>query len=187
MKGNVWVEPLFMRTSMDAPQSVGYVNSLKNKYHQERRWSWGVSDDPLFMQWWFTVPGIPFWRKTSLLYHVLLDHILWPTNWFIVTMAANLMPFINPIYSRNELGYRLPQLAGFILTSCLLALLVLLYIDYRTRPQHIKLPLWRKIIFPLEFVLMPIVGFFLSALPALISHTQLMFGKRMEYKVTEKV
>ena len=33
---------------------------------------------------------------------------------------------------------------------------------------------------------MPIVGFFLSALPALISHTQLMLGKRMEYKVTDK-
>ena len=39
----------------------------------------------------------------------------------------------------------------------------------------------------LEFFLMPIGGFLLSALPALISHTQLMFGKRLEYKVTEKV
>jgi hypothetical protein len=33
---------------------------------------------------------------------------------------------------------------------------------------------------------MPLVGFFLSALPALISHTALMLGKRLEYKVTEK-
>jgi hypothetical protein len=186
-KGKVWVEPLFLRTSMDAPQSAGYISSLKNKYHQERRWSWGVSDDPLFIKWWFTVPGVPFWRKTSLLYHVLLDHILWPTNWFIVTIAANLMPYINPVYSRNQLGYMLPKLAGFILTSCLLALLILIYIDYKTRPSHIKLPWWRKVIFPFEFVLMPVVGFFLSALPALISHTELMFGKRMEYKVTEKV
>jgi hypothetical protein len=35
--------------------------------------------------------------------------------------------------------------------------------------------------------MMPIIGFFFSALPALISHTHLMMGKRLEYKVTEKV
>lgn len=187
LKGDVWVEPIFLKTSMDAAQSVGYVNSLKNKYYQERRWAWGVSDDPLFIQWWLTIPGVPFWRKTFLLYHVLLDHILWPTNWFIVTIAANIMAILNPIYSRTSLGYYLPHLAGFLLNSCLVALIVMLYIDYKNRPENANLPFRRKLLFPLEFLLMPIVGFFLSALPALISHTQLMLGKRLEYKVTEKV
>lgn len=187
LKGQVWVEPLFLKTSMDAPQSLGYIKSLKNKYDQERRWSWGVSDDALFIQWWLTVPGVPWIRKTFLLYHVLLDHILWPTNWFIVTIAANIMALLNPIYSRTSLGYYLPQLAGIILNTCLIALIVMFYIDYKNRPENVHLPLRRKIFFPFEFLLMPIVGFFLSALPALISHTQLMIGKRMEYKVTEKV
>jgi len=187
MKGQIWVEPIFLKTSMDAPQSLGYINSLKNKYNQERRWSWGVSDDPLFIQWWLTVPDVPFLRKTFLLYHVLLDHILWPTNWFIVTIAANIMAVLNPVYTRTLLGYYLPQLAGFLLSSCLFALLVMMYIDYKNRPDHVNLPLRRKILFPFEFILMPIVGFLLSSLPALISHTQLMFGKRLEYKVTEKV
>jgi hypothetical protein len=186
MKGHIWVEPVFLKTSMDAALSVGYINSLKNKYTQERRWSWGVSDDPLFIKWWFTVPGMPFARKTNILYHVLLDHILWPTNWFIVTIAANIMAVINPAYSRTSLGYSLPQLAGFILNLSLLGLMAMLYLDYKNRPEHKNLPLRRKILFPFEFLLMPIVGFFLSALPALISHTQLMLGKRMEYKVTEK-
>jgi cellulose synthase/poly-beta-1,6-N-acetylglucosamine synthase-like glycosyltransferase len=187
MKGQVWVEPVFLKTSMDAPLSVGYMNSLKNKYDQERRWAWGVSDDPLFIQWWLTVPGVPFWRKTFLLYHVLLDHVLWPTNWFIVTIAANIMAILNPVYSRTALGYYLPQLAGILLNLCLIALILMFYIDYKNRPENVRLPMHRKILFPLEFLLMPLVGFFLSALPALISHTQLMFGKRMEYKVTEKV
>ncbi len=187
MKGEVWVEPVFLKTSMDAPQSIGYVNSLKNKYHQERRWAWGVSDDPLFIQWWLTVPGVPFFRKTSLLYHVLLDHILWPTNWFIVTIAANIMAILNPVYSRTALGFYLPRMAGILLNICLAALIVMLYIDYKNRPENAHLPLRRKLLFPFEFLLMPIVGFFLSALPALISHTQLMLGRRMEYKVTDKV
>lgn len=185
-KGNIWCEPIFLKTSMDAALSSGYINSLKNKYHQERRWSWGVSDDPLFMTWWATVPGVPFWRKTQMLYHVVLDHILWPANWFIITVAANIMPFINPVFSRTSLGYSLPRVAGFILTCCLLAVVAMIVLDYRLRGKNHQIPKWRYILFPFEFLLMPIVGFFLSALPALISHTHLMLGKRLEYKVTEK-
>ena len=186
LKGQVWVEPIFLQTSMDAPYSGGYIASLKNKYHQERRWSWGVSDDPLFIKWWLTVPNVPFIRKTAMLYHVLLDHFLWPVNWFVITVAANVMPFINPSFSRTSLGFTLPRLAGLILTSCMVAIFAMMFIDYKNRPENVHLPLRRKIFFPFEFILMPIVGFFLSALPALISHTQLMLGKRMEYKVTEK-
>jgi hypothetical protein len=186
-KGDIWVEPIYLKTSMDAALSTGYINSLKNKYHQERRWSWGVSDNPLFIKWWLTVPGVPFFRKTVLMLNVLLDHILWPSYWFIVTIAANVMAIINPVYSRTALGFSLPQLAGSILSIALAALLAMLFIDYKNRPSNKHLPLYRKILFPFEFLLMPFVGFFLSALPALISHTQLMFGKRLEYKVTDKV
>jgi hypothetical protein len=96
------------------------------------------------------------------------------------------MALINPAYARTALGYSLPHVAGFILNFCLLALLAMLYLDYKNRPENQHLPLHRKLLFPLEFLLMPIVGFFLSALPALISHTQLMLGKRLEYKVTDK-
>lgn len=187
LEGNVWVEPIFLKTYMDAPLSEGYMKSLKNKYHQERRWSWGVSDDPLFITWWLTIPNVPFMRKTAMLFNVLVDHLLWPVNWFIITIAANIMPIINPIYSRTSLGHSLPQLAGFILTTCLLAAIALMFIDYKNRPENVHLPLRRKLLFPFEFILMPIVGFFLSALPALISHTQLMLGKRLEYRVTEKI
>jgi hypothetical protein len=186
MKGQVWVEPIFLKTSMDAAYSDGYIKSLKNKYHQERRWAWGVSDNPLFIRWWLTVPDVPFFRKTVMLGHVIIDHLLWPVNWFIITIAANIMPFLNPVYSRTSLGYMLPQIAGLILTSTLFAILALIIIDYRSRPKNMPLPWWRHLVFPLEFILMPLVGFFLSALPALISHTHLMLGKRLEYKVTDK-
>ncbi len=186
-KGQIWVEPIFLKTSMDAAQSTSYIKSLKNKYIQERRWSWGVSDNPLFIKWWFTVPDMPFMRKTGIVYHVLLDHILWPTNWFIITIAANVMAIVNPVYSRTALGFSLPRMAGFILNFCLIALIAMMYLEYKNRPEGENLPLYKKLLFPFEFLLMPLVGFFLSSLPALISHTQLMFNKRLEYKVTEKV
>ena len=187
MGGNVWTEPIFLKTLMDAPLSATYIKSLHNKYQQERRWSWGVSDDALFIKWWFTVPHMPFVRKTILTCNILTDHFLWPVNWFIITVAANIMPLINPVFSRTTLGYNLPRLAGFILTFCLFATLAMIIIDLRNRPAHLKSSKTRQLLFPLEFVLLPFVGFFLSALPAFISHTQLMLGKRLEYKVTEKL
>ena len=186
-QGQAFMEPIFLKTSMDAPLSSSYIKSLKNKYHQEKRWSWGASDDALFVKWLLTVPDVPLARKTMMVFNVLIDHFLWPVNWFIITIAANIMPFVNPVFSRTTLGYNLPRLAGLILTVCLLATLMMLIIDFRQRPKLNAPSKKRQLLFPLEFLLLPIVGLFLSALPALISHTQLMFGKRLEYKVTEKL
>lgn len=188
-KGRVAVEPIFLKTSMDAAQSYTYVRSLLNKYHQERRWSWGVADDATYIKWYLTVKGIPFFKKTVLLTNVLMDHILWPVNWFIITISANLVALLNPVFTRSNLGYTLPNISAFILTMCLVSLIAMIYVDYTLGPKknqenHSKI---RKFLFPLEFIFMPVGGFFLSALPALISHVQLIIGKRLEYKVTEKV
>lgn len=186
-EGKVNVDPIFLKTSMDAPKSQTYLRSLMNKYHQERRWAWGISDDAVYLKWWLTVKNAPFLKKTFLVGNVLMDHILWPVNWYIITISANLIVILNPIFSRTSLGYNLPRLSGFILTLCLFALFVLIYVDFEMRSKkYSHSSKFRQFIFPLEFVLMPIAGFFLSSLPALISHVQLIIGKRLEYKVTEK-
>jgi len=187
MKGDILVNPIFLKTSMDSPLSSTYIGSLKNKYSQIRRWSYGASDDPLFIKWWFTVPGVPFIRKTKILYHVLLDHFLWPVNWFILTISANIITIINPVFAKTTIGYNLPVMARVILASTLIALVIMVVIDYRNRPKHLSKSRLRELTFPLEFILMPIVGFFLNSLPAIISHTQIMLGRKMEYKVTEKL
>ena len=188
-KGRVVVEPIFLMTSMDAAQSHSYRRSLMNKYHQERRWSWGIADDATYIKWYLTIKDVPFWRKTVLVTNVIVDHILWPVNWFIITISANVVALVNPVFTRTSLGYTLPQLSAFILTLCLLSILAMIYVDYTLGPKKSKsrYSLLRKILFPLEFLFMPVAGFFFSALPALISHVQLIIGKRLEYKVTEKV
>ncbi len=185
--GKVNVEPIFLKTSMDSPKATTYMKSLLSKYHQERRWSWGISDDAIYLKWWLLVREAPFFKKTSLVWNVLLDHILWPVNWYIITISANLIVFLNPVFTRTSLGYSLPRMSGFILTLCLLALFVLIYVDFDMRSKkYASTSRFRQFLFPLEFVLMPISGFFLSSLPALISHIQLIIGKRLEYRVTEK-
>lgn len=187
MKGDIGTNPIFLKTTMDSPLSPTYVGSLRNKYSQIRRWSYGASDDPLFIKWYLTVPNVPFVKKSKILFHVLLDHFLWPANWFIITAATSVIPFVNSEFSRTALGYSLPIIARFILASTLVALMVMVVIDYRNRPKYLNRSKFRELLFPLEFILMPIAGFFLNSLPAIISHTQLMLGKKMEYKVTEKL
>lgn len=187
LQGKTKVEPIFLKTSMDAAQSTSYVGSLLNNYRQNERWSWGVSDDPLFIQWWLTIPEVPFFRKTKMLYEVLLDHFMWPVNWFIVTIAASILPIVNPVFTRTTLGHELPDLARTILTFTMIALLSMMIIDYRLRPKSDKVSKTRQFLFPLEFIMLPVVGFVLSTLPAIISHTRLLLGKRLEYRVTEKV
>lgn len=187
-QGKVTVEPIFLKTSMDAPQSPTYFSSLMNKYNQERRWSWGISDDAVYLKWWLTIKDVPFFKKTFLVGNVLMDHILWPVNWFFITISANVIVLLNPIFYKTSLGYNLPHLSGFILTLCLFTLFFQIYVDFDLRSKkYSEATKLKQFLFPLEFVLMPIAGFFLSTLPALISHLQLISGKKLEYKVTEKV
>jgi hypothetical protein len=71
---------------------------------------------------------------------------------------------------------------------CLPCLLLVILVDWRLRPQH---PDGEDPIDVLigwaSFALLPIVGLLLCAIPALDAHTRLLFGRRLEYRVTEKV
>lgn len=189
MQGKVEAEPIYLKTSMDAPLSPTYFKSLMNKYNQERRWSWGISDDAVYLKWYFTVKGVPLLKKTYILGSVILDHILWPVNWYIITISANVIALLNPVFTRTTLGYNLPRLSGFILTLCLFSLFAMIFVDFNLRPANSfsKVPKVKHFLFLPQFIFMPIAGFFLSSLPALISHLQLILGKKMDYKVTEKV
>jgi hypothetical protein len=67
----------------------------------------------------------------------------------------------------------------------LVIMLILDHIYKPARPE--KVSLFRSILMPFEFILMPVAGFFFGALPGLDAHTRLMLGKYLEYRVTEKV
>jgi len=74
------------------------------------------------------------------------------------------------------------------LTITLVAMIAIIFIDWQQKPKAPKgTKWWRKAISPFEFVLLPIIGFFFTALPGLDAHTRLMLGRYMEYRVTEKV
>jgi hypothetical protein len=186
--GKIEVEPIYLPLFADAAQSTSTWKTLINQYQQYKRWAWGVSDDPWIIKNYFLTPNVPFWDKTMRVLWALWAHFSWPINWFIITIGLTVPTLINPAFGRTALGYTVPKLSSFVLTVALVFLIAMLIFDQIYKPKRPKsFPLWRAVIMPLEFVLMPIAGFFFSALPGLDAHTRLMLGKYLEYRVTEKV
>jgi cellulose synthase/poly-beta-1,6-N-acetylglucosamine synthase-like glycosyltransferase len=187
-RGDVEVEPIYLPLHADAPQSISLFRTLKNQYEQYKRWAWGVSDDPWIIKNYLLTPNVPFVDKTMRLIFVIWSHFMWPVNWFIITIGLTLPTLINPAFGRTTLGYTVPKLSSYVLTVALIFLVVMLIFDNIYKPKRPKeFPLWRALLAPLEFVLMPVAGFFFTALPGLDAHTRLMLGKYIEYRVTEKV
>jgi cellulose synthase/poly-beta-1,6-N-acetylglucosamine synthase-like glycosyltransferase len=187
LSGRLEVQPVFLPVFADAAVSSTYIKSLANQYKQAQRWAWGVSDDAYIIKKWFAAKDIPFWDKTLRVLKVIEDHFLWPVNWFAVTLGATLPPLLNDNFARTIIGKRLPQTSSLILTIAVLSMLVMIAVDFKQRPDKHQQTFLRKLLAPLEFILLPVVGFFFSALPGLDAHTRLMLGKYIEYKVTEKV
>jgi cellulose synthase/poly-beta-1,6-N-acetylglucosamine synthase-like glycosyltransferase len=186
--GGTEVEPIYLPLMADAAQSTSFWKTLLNQYEQIKRWAWGVSDDPWIIKNYLLARNVPFWDKTMRLIQVIWAHFLWPVNWFLITIGLTIPTLINPAFGRTALGYTVPKLSSLILTISLVFLVIMLVIDYIQKPPRPKeVSVWKQILAPFEFVLMPVAGFFFSALPGLDAHTRLMLGKYIEYKVTEKV
>lgn len=184
----VSVVPIFLPVLADAAESTSWWRTFINQYEQIKRWAWGVSDDPWVIKNYFLHPEIPFWDKTLKIFHLLEDHIVWPTNWFILILGGSIPPLLNLSFARTVLGHNLFRLSSLILTFCIIFLIFIIILDIRLKPPRpASFPRWKIPLLYFQWITLPVVGFFLSALPGLDAHTRLMLGRRLEYRVTEKI
>ena len=62
------------------------------------------------------------------------------------------------------------------------------FVDLKQKPARQKKKTFKGyLISALEMLLLPVAGFFFTALPGIDAHTRLMLGRYIEYRVTEKV
>jgi hypothetical protein len=187
-QGKIEVEPIFLPTSIDAPEGKTYLAALKSRYQQCKRHAWGATDIPYAIKESFKHSEIPFLTRFFRVYEIIETHLIWSTNWFILTLGAWLPALVNPFFKQTALSYNLPRAAQYILTTCLVFLVVIIVIDRLLRPKVAKeevsrwYPIWENI----QWILMPLAALFMAVLPAVDSQTRLMLGKRLEYRVTEK-
>ena len=186
--GHIDLESIFLPHYADAVEGKNYWESLKAQYLQNRRWAWGVTDIAYAI-----TRFLKNRRRTSFpafLARFILaaeQHLLWPVNWWIITLGAALPPLLNQSFRYTTLGFNLPKVSSVILTLCAIFFVFVIIVDFLMRPPRPKS--FKKGLLPLtiiQYVLLPITGFFFSALPGMDAHTRLLLGKRLEYKVTEK-
>ena len=181
-------EGIFLPILVDAAESHGFFKTIVNQYEQSKRWAWGVSDIPFVIRNAFLHTEIPFFDRFRRVTMILEHHIFWPANWFLLTIGSTIPPLVNPAFGRTVLGHNLAQLSSGILTLSTIFLVIVFIIDWRIRPpKPAEYAKWKLPFLYLQWFTIPIISFFLSALPGLDAHTRLMLGKRLEYRVTEKV
>lgn len=186
--GKVEVEPIFLPTSIDAAEAKTWLGSLKNRYEQAKRHAWGATDIAFAVHEALRHPEIPFISRALRIYKLIETHLIWSTNWFILTLGASIPLWVNPAFSRTTLGYSLPKMAEGILNISLLALVMMIIIDFVLRPRHARPQTFFAAVGEvLQWITMPISTLFMSVIPGLDAQTRLMLGKRLEYKVTEKI
>jgi hypothetical protein len=180
--------PIYSPITCDATLSPGLWNTFKSRYEQEMRWAWGVSDIPYSIKRSLETPDIPWSLKLKKIMNLAETHLLWPTSFFILTISASIPPLINPAFGRTVMGELLPRVSSFILTISSLLLIFILYFDYKMRDKiKVKTSLINLPLLFVQWFFLPVISFFLSSLPALEAHTRMLLGKKIEYKVTEKI
>ena len=126
--------------------------------------------------------------KLKKIMYLAETHLFWPSSFFILTVSGFIPAFINPTFKRTVLGFLLPQLTGLLLTVATSMLIIYIYLDIKMRERlKIQTKLINMPMLLIQWYLLPFVSLILSALPALEAHTRLLIGKKIDYKVTEKV
>ncbi|MFA6250308.1 MAG: hypothetical protein WC686_02250 [Candidatus Shapirobacteria bacterium] len=184
--GKARVEPIFLPTIVDAPSGANYFSALKNRYNQCLRHAWGAIDIPYAIEQSRVHPEIPLTTRILRVFKIIQTHLIWSSNWFILTLGTSLPVILNPHFFQTSFGYNLPRVSNIILTICLIPLSSLIILDWLLRPASQKKG-WKNFFKNLlQWPFMPIATLTMSVLPGLHSHTRLLLGRRLEYKTTVK-
>ncbi len=202
LDGQVEVEPIYLPLGNDGALSATQKATYVNHYLQVRRWGWGASDLAYAAEQTLNHPEIPLKRRLLRLWYFFENHLMWSTQWFFLTLGG-LVPLtywlttgdtLAPWWFFLENWDYLDFLPGFVsltsvvMTPTLVPFLILIVLDHQMRPPPpVSLTRRHRLLGHLCWLAVSPITFYSSALPALDAQVRLMLGKRMEYRVTEKL
>jgi hypothetical protein len=186
--GAVEVEPIHLAIGNDGALSRTPRATYVNQYLQVRRWAWGASDIPYVLHLAFRRTEIALSKRLLRSWYVFENHLSWSTQWFFITLGGNIPWVLSNIFGYDIMPHWFTLYSRIILTPCLLPYVVLIVLDARLRPPPPpSLSRLHRALLYLYWLAIPPITFLFSALPALDSQVRLLLGRRMEYRVTEKV
>lgn len=184
--GKHTVSWIYTPVYMDAVLSDSYAETFKSQYVQLRRWAWGVMDFPFMALNLAKHPRIKFGEKVYRIFYFLENAFFWATGPLIIMFAGWLPSLMNSEFRESVLAYNLPNITSQILTIAAAGIIMCGIISVVIVPRNENRGFWARVSLFFQWLLVPIVSIFLSAIPALDAQTRLLFNRHLEYKVTEK-
>ena len=180
--------PIYTPVYMDAVLSETYLKTFKSQYKQLQRWAWGVCDFPFVtLNLWYH-PTIPWYKKVFHIFEFLKNSFFWSTGPLLMSFCGFVPSMINSSFRDTVLAYNLPKIMSDILSISSIGLIIICTsVSLSLTPVHQKKNWLGQLSLCFQWLFAPIVSIFLSAIPALDAQTRLLFGRYLEYKVTEKV
>ena len=186
--GNYQTIPIPIAVSMDIITGETVLETFVNVYKQKRRWAWGVENFPIIMRGFLSSNRISIWKKIPHTIKLLDKSSSWATwsflltviGWLPIMLAQKEFADTTVYYIAPRIRLMVFSLASFGLFVCITLSLLML------PPEKTKGRFFRKLLHCAEWLLIPVVVLFLSALPALDAQTRLMFGGYMEFWVADK-
>lgn len=185
--GEHYVVPVYVPIYQDAVLGETYPKTLRAQYIQLRRWAWGSSDFPYIVINAWRDKSISWPNKLIQITRFLEGHFTWATAPILITFVGLLPTVLSPGFRESLLGQTLAPTASLILTLALVGMVVTILVSILLLPPkpegyHGRRRVWML----LQWLLMPVTTIVFSSLPAIESQTRLMFGKYLEFRVTEK-
>ena len=181
------VVPIFTPVFQDAVLAGTYLKTFKVQFLQLRRWAWGVSDFPFVVRNSLASPRIPLGQRVVQVGRLFESHFSWATAPLLVTFVGGLPSFLNRDFAHQPLAYNLPIITSQILSVASIAIVVTVLLSIISLPPKPDRYRGTKFIgMVAQWLLLPVVTICFSALAALNSQTRLMFGRYLEFYVTEK-
>ncbi len=186
--GEYTVVPLSYPISLDANLAETFLQTAKNIYKQQRRWTWGVENVPYILFSFIKNDAIPRSKKIKMSFMQIEGFWSLATNPLMIFLLGWL-PIILGGKQFNEtiLAYNLPIITRDLMFLAMSGLFLSAIMSMSFLP---KIPEGKnnkhKAFMLLQWVLVPITMVFFGSIPGLDAQIRLMFGKYMGFWVTPK-
>jgi len=179
---------MYVTLSMDVASASNWWQTVQSVYKQKQRWAWGVENFPIVMRAFLKDKKIPFYEKLRLGFKLFEGHLSWSTSGFILSVIGWLpVIFARQEFSTSVAYYNVPDIANTIFGLGFIAICITITLSLSLLPKTKIRHRWLlKIGHTFEWMMVPFILVFFSALPALHAQTRLMLGKYLEFWVTDK-
>lgn len=183
------VVPMHFPVLMDANFAGTFWNALKSQYRQQRRWGYGAESIPYLFYGMSKNKLIPLRMKLKRGFDVIEGFYTWTTSPLLL-FCLGWLPFIfwqNQLFAHNLLLFSLPQIIQWIMVFSMIGLIASAVISIMILPPRpLQFRPWKTAVMFLQWLLMPVIILFLSAIPVIDAETRLMFGRYMGFWSTPK-